>query len=609
MQEIHRAFIVVLLIAVFVYGFAKKPLTDAAIAPADFVRRRNLWLALTAALFLVPSFWMFMTLAGALLLIAARHDSNTVALLFATVLAVPLIGANIDAFGIINYLFELDFLRLFSLLVLLPAYLHLRSQPTSAAVGSTVADRFFLGFLVLCFGMEFTASTFTNALRSGFYLLLEVFLPYYVASRCLKSMPSFRDALSTYVLVAAVLGVIGVFEFGKGWLLYSNVSSALDAPWGMGQYLNRGESLRALATTGQPIVLGFVLALCFCFYLFVRESIASPVLRAVGLIGIMGTLVSPLSRGPWVGAVAGYLVFLALSPKGLGTLAKRVLLGVGLFLLALASPIGDSIIAVLPFVGNVDAQNVTYRQDLLTNSLIVIARNPWLGSLNFIQAPEMEALRWGGDEGIIDIVNSYVAVALSYGLLGLGLFVGFMLSVMWGVYKSMKVAAALDGSMEMLGRTLLATMVCIAITIYTVSSISYISVLTWLVFGLGASYQAMVSRTGVRLDEAAPLPVIPPRPRALPRRPQPVAKPQPVLDEVTQQVPLNMDATQQMPLYQEPTQKVPLRQDSTQPAPLLDEATQRAPFYDEATQQVPLQEATQLLPLADDPTQQAPLRK
>jgi hypothetical protein len=232
MQEIYRAFVVVFLIALAVYGFAKKPLTEQAIAPADFERRRNLWLALTAALFLVPNFWVFMLLAGALLLFAARRDSNTVALLFGTLLAVPLIGANIDGFGVINYLFELDFFRLFSLLVLLPAYLHLRRQPTSAAFGTTLADRFVVGFLLLRFGMEFTASTFTDALRSGFYLLLEGFLPYYVASRCLKSVPSFRDALSTYVLAAAVLGVIGVFEFAKGWLLYSNVATALEVPWG-----------------------------------------------------------------------------------------------------------------------------------------------------------------------------------------------------------------------------------------------------------------------------------------------------------------------------------------------------------------------------------------
>ena len=516
MQEIYRALLVVFFIALGVFWFAKTALTETAIAPQDFDRRRNLWLWLTLALFLSHNFWVFMAISAALLLVGAKQEKNLVALLFGLVLAVPLIDAQLPALGLVNYLFELNFMRLFSLLVLFPAFLLLRRQPSTATLGSSYADRFVLGYLLLLLALQLPMGNFTSALRFGFLLFADIFLPYYIASRSLKTLQDFRDTLASLVLAAGVMGVIGMFEYLKGWLLYSNIAGALDAPWSLGQYLSRGTSLRALANTGQPLVLGFVLAVALCAYLFVRESISSPKMRTLGLLGLVLVLMAPLSRGPWVGALAGYLLFWLLGPQGLGTVSKKSATGVGLMLLVMLSPFGAALIDHLPFVGTVDAKNVVFRGDLLSASLKVIARNPLLGTLDYYKAPELEALRWGGDNGIVDIVNSYLAIALGSGLIGLGLFVGFVLCVVSGVFGAMRAVATVSSELSLLGRSLLAAMACTIITIYTVSSISFIPIVYWLLFGMGMAYQALVrEEINIKIQS------IPANPRLVVVRPAP----------------------------------------------------------------------------------------
>ena len=98
--------------------------------------------------------------------------------------------------------------------------------------------------------------------------------------------------------------------------------------------------------------------------------------------------------------------------------------------LLLASPAGRTIIDYLPFVGTVDAGTVTYRERLFDISIEVIKQNPVLGAADVMQLPVMQQLRQGA--GIIDIVNTYLLVALVTGLVGLSLFAGFFIAVAVG---------------------------------------------------------------------------------------------------------------------------------------------------------------------------------
>ena len=104
---------------------------------------------------------------------------------------------------------------------------------------------------------------------------------------------------------------------------------------------------------------------------------------------------------------------------------------------------------------------------------------------------------------MIDVVNTFVGIALQKGFVGLGLFVGFFALVLTGVFRSMRVISDRDSEEYVLGRTLLSTLVAILVIIFTVSSITVIPLVYWSVAGLGVAYTQMVrkqadsgSRTG-----------------------------------------------------------------------------------------------------------------
>ena len=104
----------------------------------------------------------------------------------------------------------------------------------------------------------------------------------------------------------------------------------------------------------------------------------------------------------------------------------------------------------------------------------------------------MQSLTQG--QGIIDIVNTYIGIALSVGLIGLMLFVCFFAAVLLGIRKGMRSFSNKDEEARRLGRALLATLAGIMITIVTVSSITVIPVVYWSIAGLGVAYAQMARR-------------------------------------------------------------------------------------------------------------------
>jgi O-antigen ligase len=207
---------------------------------------------------------------------------------------------------------------------------------------------------------------------------------------------------------------------------------------------------------------------------------------------LAGGLFAPLSRGPWIGAAVMIVVFIGTGRKAIKRLMLLAAAGaIALPLLAIV-PGGQKVLDLLPFIGTVEVENITYRQRLIDNAVIVIQRNPWLGSFDFRNTPEMQSMIQG--QGIIDIVNTYIGIALSFGLIGLTLFVVFFASVLLGIRKGMRSFPNQDDEARRLGRALLATLAGILITIVTVSSITVIPVVYWSVAGLCVAYAQMARR-------------------------------------------------------------------------------------------------------------------
>jgi O-antigen ligase len=483
MPEHLRALVVILLLASCVFLFARRPICAQSMAAADFVRRRNLWLVLTLAAFLSHGFWIYILLAAAVLLYTLPREHNKPALFFMLLFLMPPLAAQITGLGVINHFFSMNHVRLLALVILLPAAMALWAKRVHPRLGSTVADRLVLGYLVLYFILQLSVDSFTNTLRGGFYSFIDVVLPYYVVSRSLDDLKKFREAAAAFVLAAMLLSALAVFEHAWHWLLYASLPDVLGVQSVLGGYLERNDDLRAQVTAGQPIPLGYVIAVALGLYGFLRRSVPNATSWWLGYFLLLAGLLAPISRGPWVGYAMIVVVFLLTSRGALGNFLKLAALSLVAVPLLLVTPAGEQLIDYLPFVGSVDEGNITYRQLLLKVSMEIIKENPLFGSYDFLLY--LEELRQG--QGIIDIVNTYLGVVLPTGLVGLTLFVSFFLSIAAGLYRALRRCEDKEGELYSLGQSLLATLLGILVIIFTVSSISYIPIVYWSVAGMGVA--------------------------------------------------------------------------------------------------------------------------
>lgn len=487
MPEQVKALIVILFVALPVFWFAKQPITGI-ISEKDYVRSRNLWLAVTLIVFLSHNYWIYIVTTGLLFVKQGMRYENPLALYCLLLTACPQLWNVIPGPGPILQIITLDYYRLLNLTLLAPlAGLLYRNRVGRDRV-PRVFDLFVCGLLLWMFGIQAAASeSVTNTARFGFYLLLDIWLPYYVGSRALNELRDFHQLAAALVTASTVMATLAVLESSRRWLLYSPLRAALGLPPELTTYLIRGEGgpLRAVVSFGHSIVLGYVLVVALAMTALIYPVIRPVWKRNLAVLVLSAGLIATLSRGPWVGAVAMLVMLFALGP-GLGKRVIWSIIGGGVAtLLLFISPWGDEVIAYLPFVGTVDSGSVAYRSKLVDVSMVVFNQHPFIGDFNYLRNPLMEQMRQG--QGIIDMVNTYLQYALPYGGIGVFLFLGIFITALRGI-KRVRAQMHAQSDIEWLGRVLLATLVGTLIIIATVSSVGVIPTMYWLLVGISASY-------------------------------------------------------------------------------------------------------------------------
>ena len=121
----------------------------------------------------------------------------------------------------------------------------------------------------------------------------------------------------------------------------------------------------------------------------------------------------------------------------------------------------------------------------------VIAMEPWFGSPYFMYAEPMQELRIGN---LIDVVNSYLLVALRYGYVGLAMFCSVFAAALWAVIAALRRQPAEDTERFAQGQAILGMLFAVLVTIATVSDISFIPILWWCAAGLAIGYGHLVAR-------------------------------------------------------------------------------------------------------------------
>jgi hypothetical protein len=493
-----RALIAVLMLAAPAF-YLSRQLAAPIISPRELAVWRNAWVASTIVAFLSSSFFIFAGFMVIICLYVRAQRAMTPAFFLVVLFVAPLPSVPIGGFSLFNLLFVINNARLLAIVVLLPILFAMR-RSSSRTGGMHLPDWLIVGYAAVRIGLEIERSEFTQYLRYATVLMFDVVIPYFVFSRAITSIGDFRKVSLALVIAVLPLALIGAFETAKGWLLYSWITVSWADYQIFGYGTERAGLLRATASAATPIVLGFVIIVGIGSLFSLRQAISSRF--AVIAFAVLATgLLATLSRGPWVGAMVLIFVYLATSPRASSDFLKFALVGAIMLLPLLATPLGSQLLDLLPFIGSAETGTVTYRSLLFDHAMLVIERNPWFGSNDFLLTPEMRELLQG--QHIIDVVNTYLAIALESGLVGLGVFLAFTATILVGLWRAFRLKSTRKTDFGNYIRASMAVYVAMLTTIGTVSFIDFIPYVFWSFAGLCVALIRIAYREQSAMTRAA----------------------------------------------------------------------------------------------------------
>jgi len=442
--------------------------------------------------YLFHNFYIFTSLL-LMTIILFTAKSNKIQKLAFYFLLLPLLPIALEKtipFPGLKQLLTLSYPMLLSIFILLPLFLGM-ILPPGKTLNLSILDKFVIFYLIYLFVMGFRSLTFTNSFRNGMYIFFNIFLPYIAVSKLIKSEDDFFKIIRAMLFMAFMLSFMALLEMVKHWHLYEAIYGLFDQVGEM-PYSNRMGMERASGPFGIHIIFGsyFVIMFAFALYLTMTrqlrnyQKISLYILCMMFFLGILSTV----SRGPFVGILIFVFLFSLLNPRK----AKRIITYFVLIgILFVFTPIGKTVLKTLPFIGKEDQTSVNYRQELWNASWKVIAKSPWTGDDDFLKDPDIQELRGKGgwlpeSSGGVDIVNSYLGIALKYGLIGLSIFILSLAANLLLTLSS--VLRAKDAILALLGKDLLAITVAVASIIATVSMVSFLPIYYWCLFGISSAY-------------------------------------------------------------------------------------------------------------------------
>jgi O-antigen ligase len=509
MSDHLRAFVAVLaltLIALFIVRW----IFSGTVLFEGFERRRNYWIGALAICFLVPNFYGVMVLLGAMYLFAMRKETNPVAFYLMFMVAVMPIHREIQGIGPIAKLFEINNTRLMALTVLLPLAWRMFTAPRPKGVQPSLAPRLvdvaailYACYMVLIYSPQ---DSITVLMRRAVHEVLDFVLPYFVISRFCRDREKVIESLGALLIGAMIVSIVAIFEHFKGWLLFQTLGDQWGVPnLFMSLYVMRDSVLRASASTGHPLVLGHLLVVCVGLLGYFRTHLKSRWKLAAAWVILLLALYSTVSRGPWVTAALVIVLTGLFTRKVVRFYAVLALSATVVAGALLVSPWAEKVINFLPFIGKVDPENVVYRQQILDTTFVMIQQNPVFGNVRVLE--QLEHLRQG--QGIIDLVNVYAEIAMTYGLLGLFLFCLFLFSgLFYSVIAALRMRKKDTELFTMIGSTataLLGSMVTLAgIANYLSVPLVYTSIIALLVASVRLSRRPLPRQAEVQAGSRRP---------------------------------------------------------------------------------------------------------
>ena len=451
----------------------------------------QLWLVIICTAYIIPSFWGIIIAVCAIgFVYIPKSDIHRVTMYF---LLMPLIAARIgyslDFLPGINYLFEINYIDLLILVILLPGLINtIKETDENAKTGflNSSIDFFVISYSVLISVLQISRQpSITAGLREVFLNFVNILVPYYAISRSVTSLKQFISIYKAIVYSSILVACVGILEQMTKWSFYTVLPQHLQVPYyrfiAISSY--RSGFMRIKSLIGEEIPLGFFLMISIGAAFFFRhvkskKKLANPLI----LLLLASALYFTDSRGAQLGTMLLlfiYLLFMLKSP-----VLKFLLLG-GTALIFSAFMASDTTIESIDQHGT-----FIYRIELVQNAIPVINDNYWFGTNDFWEAEELEDSRQG--QGIIDIVNTYLLVALVSGMSGFILFSLIFLSSALSVFRKIRsIRSSEYEENRVVGVILLSMLISAMFVIATVSPVGHIPYYCWALVGLCSAFSRL----------------------------------------------------------------------------------------------------------------------
>lgn len=376
---------------------------------AMLLRALVLWNVAAAALFLLldPSLTLIV-IACVTIALTPLSPAHRVAFFLVAVPCLPYLTVAPVPFPGLNYLTELSQLKICVLALLLPGLFATKPKGTPAR-GGAIAGAALVLYAIYTAIFVTANGNLTGGLRFFIDQLILLVLPFFAIRSAVRSVDDLDIVLQGFVVASLLLASIALMSTLRQWDFYLATVpiTIMRIPDARSGFIRINATV-SVHTLGMHLAAGLIV-LQYLKHRIDFGFLRLNVMRLMMLAGIYFTD----SRGS-MGALciaAGIYVIACLESRTLRILATGAVVAGLVAVLAWLS--------VAEFSNDGALGSISYRQQLLRVSLPYLKSHLLFGDFHFLQRKEFQVLVQG--QGIIDITNLYLQIALPYGIIGLAL--------------------------------------------------------------------------------------------------------------------------------------------------------------------------------------------
>ncbi len=428
--------------------------------PLSFRLRATLVWALTAPLlFFLWDWFLLLAVTGAAMIFLAPFDRvQRTAFFLVAAPCLPTYIVTTIPFPGINNLLSLNNYQVAVIVMLLPLFAMRR-------IGALRPGKLSIIDACLFFYIAYTAivvalsMNVTVGLRHFMEQMLMLGIPFYVLRYAVQRFEDIQTAFVGYIVASIILASIALVSTAKQWDFYTLAQPA--SVFSMPDFRAGFVRIKTVADTHS---LAYHLAAALIILEFLKSQLLLSERNAGQHRGHFHWLSLPFRWGQLMVlrfAFAAGLFFTNSYGAMLGLLVAWLCYMVMMIkdntfrTFALTCALALSLVGghwlLFGEVGDVDLHgNVGYRQQLFTIGSAYVLEHPIFGDYHFYRNSVFEPLRQG--QGIIDITNLYLQIALHYGLLGAIPFFAVMAAPIIALFRMIYKLSGVSSSVQSSGR-------------------------------------------------------------------------------------------------------------------------------------------------------------